>query len=108
MSKLSRDREEAVLGGTLLQLRTPLLVPDQTVEDGEDLLAIDVDALQGFPEWFFEVSGFQPFIQHRRRHVNILSQRFHGVAAQKQSIEKGRLPLRGQWIEVVSRRHNDL
>jgi len=107
MSKLSRHHE-ATVPCTLLQLRTPLLVPDQTVEDGENLLAVDVDALQGFPEWFFEVSRFQPFIQHRRRHVNVLSQRFHGMSAQKQSIEKGRLPLRGQWIEVVSRRHNDL
>ena len=38
-------------------------------------------------------------------HVDILAQFFHVVPAQKQAVEEGGFPLRGQGIEFVSRHH---
>src|SRR5258706_16376278 len=75
----ARGRE----AGRLLKARPLLLVPHQAVEDGQNLLAIVVNALQSFPERFLEVSRFQPFIEQNRGYINVLAQRLDGVAAQE-------------------------
>src|SRR5258706_11445815 len=75
----ARGRE----AGRLLQARPLLLVPHQAVEDGQNLLAIVVNTLQRFPERLLEVPRFQPFIEQYRGHVDVLAQRFDGVATQK-------------------------
>jgi len=57
-------------------------------------------------ELILEVSCFQPFIDHAPGHVNVFAQRAERVSAQEQAVEKGRLPVRSQRIEIISRGHD--
>src|ERR1051326_5854488 len=93
-------------GGPLLKAQAVLFVEHEAVENSEDLLAVGIDSLQRFAEGRLEVRGFQPLLQQRARHVDILPQRFNGMAAQKQPVKDCRFPLRRQWIDIFSRRHN--
>jgi hypothetical protein len=86
-----------VLGNTrlLLNARLVLLVHYQAVENGQNLFAITVDALQRVAKSGLEIGGSQPFVEHGAGDIDILAQMFHGVTAQEQAVEKRRLPLRG-------------
>src|SRR5579885_600619 len=80
--------------GYLLHGRAILLVQHQTVENGQNLLAVGVDTLQIIAEGCFKIGGLQPFVKGRAGYVDILSQGFHVVTAQKKPIKESRLPLR--------------
>jgi hypothetical protein len=78
----------------LLQAGAFLLVPNQAIEDGENLLPVGVHAMQRLTEGLLKVPRFQPFIQHRRRDVDVLPQGLDRVAAQEQAVEERCLALR--------------
>jgi len=56
----------------LLEAGAVLFVEDQAVEDGQDLLAIAVDAVQIFAEGSFEIMRAHPFVEQSSRNINIL------------------------------------
>lgn len=89
----------------LLQTAPILLVEDQSVEDGENLFPVGVDALQILPEIGLEVLGAHPFIDHPARNIDVLAEGVDIVSAEEQSIKKSGLPLGGQRVVFFSRCH---
>src|SRR5258708_38682020 len=88
------DGMKAAASG-LLNARLVLLVHYQAVEDGENLLAIAINPLQGFAEGHLEIRGAKPLVEHGPRDVDVLTQVLDRMAAEEQAVKKSSLPLRG-------------
>ena len=78
---------------------------DEAFEDGENLFAVFVDAIEIGAETALIVPGIGPFIDYFVRDIDVLTQRVERVAAQKEAVEEGRFAVRSQWIEIVACRH---
>jgi len=79
----------------LLDAGLVLLVQDEPVKNSQDLLAVTVDFLKGFPEGHLEIRRSKPLIEHIPRYINILAQVFYRMSTEEQSVKEGRLPLWG-------------
>src|SRR5439155_24849549 len=67
------------------------LLEDQGIKDGEDVLAVGEDALDGGMVPGVTKRQALPALEHLRRDVNIPPELFERVAAQKKPVEKRRL-----------------
>ncbi len=82
-----------------------LFARDQAVEDGQDALAVLIDAVEVGAEGSLEIFCLDPFIGDAARHVDVLTERIERMAAQKQAVEKCGLALRREWIGIVPHHH---
>lgn len=78
----------------LLKPEVVLLVQNEPVKNSQDLFAVSIDALQVVPERGFKIVRLHPLVEQVAGDVDILPQRFRGMAAKKKAVEKCSLPLR--------------
>src|SRR5712692_1083225 len=72
---------------------------DQGFENGEYVAAVFDHAAEDIPQAGFPLGLAIPFGDHCRRNFNVPAELLHGMAAEKQAVEKGGLTLRV--VEVV-------
>jgi len=89
----------------LLQAGLELLVGNEAIENGQDLLAIGVNAMEVLAEGGLEIVGPHPLLEHRARYVYILPEGIDIVSPEKQPVKEGCLSLGRQGVEIVSGRH---
>ena len=70
-----------------------LFFQNQFIENCQNLLAVDVHAVQRRPKIRFVPPGLRPFLKNWFWNVDVLPQRFRRVSTEEQTIENGSLPL---------------
>jgi hypothetical protein len=77
----------------LLQARAIPFAGNKLLKNGEHLFAIAVDTFQIITKTGFESGSAEPFVKQWFRDIDIATQCFHRVAAQKQTVKHRRLAL---------------
>ena len=79
--------------GGLLNSLLLTVPPNQGVEDRQHVAAVFHHTEEDISQLRIAFGVAMPFGENRRRHFDISAKLFRGVAAQKETVEKGRFPL---------------
>ena len=86
-------------------MKMGLFARNKPLEYRQNPFAVLVNAIQIGAERTLEISRMHPFIDNHSRHVDILTQGVERMPAEEKAVEKCGLPLRSQWVGIVSRSH---
>lgn len=85
----------------LLNSAAAPFVEDEFVEDCENLFAVVVELPEVVAEVPFVLAARLPFLQERHGDINVAAEGIDGVTTEKETIEQGRFPARGQRIVEI-------